>query len=262
VDNERELEVIHHQMERTRASLADKLDTLENQVLGTVKDATSAVADTVQDATSAVTHTVEDVKSAVGSVTDSIQDTVQSVKDTVKETFDLHEHFRRHPWAMMGGSVAAGFFAGWMLGPPSRREETPARAIPPPMPRESYQSLPPSEPVASTNGSAGIPAILEKLKGMAVGSIMGVLRKMVLDVAPENFKADLTRLVDDVTTKLGGKPVQDSEEESGEEQRPSSEGVTNGRHKQPEDEQPAASGAESPRNAGKQDRRRTAQGRR
>lgn len=259
MDNERELEVIHHQMERTRASLADKLDTLENQVLGTVKDATSAVADTVQDATSAVTHTVEDVKSAVGSVTDSIQDTVQSVKETVKETFDLREHFRRHPWAMMGGSVATGFLAGWLLGPPPRREEAPAPAF---TPREPYQSLPPREQAASTNGSAGGSEILQKLRGMAVGTLMGFLRKMVLDVAPENFKADLTSLVDDMTTRLGGKPVHDSEQESGEEQRPSSEGGSNGKRKQAEDERLAAAGGESPGNAGKPDRRRTTPGRR
>jgi len=231
VDNERELEVIHHQMERTRASLADKLDTLENQVVGTVKDATSAVANTVQDATSAVAHTVEDVKSAVGSVTGSIQETVQSVKETVKETFDLREHFRRHPWASMGGSVGAGFLAGWLLGPP-RREEASAPAF---TPRESYQSLPPREQAASTNDSAGGSEILQKLRGMAVGTLMGFLRKMVLDVAPENFKADLTSLVDDMTTKLGGKPVHDSEQESGEEQRPSSEEGSNGKRKQAED---------------------------
>jgi len=104
VDNE--LEVIHHEMEETRASLADKLDTLENEVLGTVHNATAAVA-----------HTVEDVKSVVGTVTDSIQDTVESVK----EAFNLSEQVRRHPWAMLGGAAAAGFLGGWLLGP-SRRE--------------------------------------------------------------------------------------------------------------------------------------------
>jgi len=260
VDNERELEVIHHQMERTRASLADKLDTLENQVLGTVQDATSAVANTVHDATSAVTHTVEDVKSAVGSVTDSIQETVQSVKETVKETFDLHEHFRRHPWAMMGGSMTAGFLAGWMLSPSPRREEAPAPLSPPLQP---YQSLPPREQAASTNGAAGGPDILQKLKGMAVGTLMGVLRKMVLDIAPENLKADLTSFVDDVTVKLGGKPAGDSNQESGEEQRPSSEGDSNGKRKQAEDERRGTTaGGESPGNAGKHDRRRTTPGRR
>jgi len=261
VDNERELEVIHHQMERTRASLADKLDTLENQVVGTVKDATTAVANTVEDATSAVTHTVEDVKSAVGCVTDSIQETVQSVKETVKETFDLHEHFRRHPWVMMGGSVATGFLAGWMLSPTPRREEAPAPSFSPPL--EPYQSLPPRERAASTNGSAGGPAILQKLKEMAVGTLMGFVRNMVLDVAPENLKADLTSLVDDFTTKLGGKPVHDSEQESGEAQRPSEEGGSNGKRKQAETERRAAAPeGESAATAGKPDRRRTTPGRR
>jgi ElaB/YqjD/DUF883 family membrane-anchored ribosome-binding protein len=258
VDNERELEVIHHQMERTRASLADKLDTLENQVLGTVQDATSAVAHTVQDATSAVTNTVEDVKSAVGTVTGSIQETVQSVKETVKETFDLREHFRRHPWVMMGGSMSVGFLAGWMLSPPPRRREAPEPSSPP---LQSYQSLPPREQAVSTNGAAGGPEILQKLKSMAVGTLMGVLRKMVLDVAPDNLKADLTSLVDDVTVKLGGKPASEADQQAGEEQRPSEEGAANGKRKQAESERRATAEGDRPGNTGKGDRRRSIPGR-
>jgi len=191
-----ELEVIRHQMEGTRASLADKLDTLENQVLGTVHDATAAVA-----------HTVEDVKSVVGTVTESIQETVENVK----ETFNLSEHVRHHPWGMLGGAVAAGFLGGWLIGPSRREEETAAA------PRQPFTG---PAPAASISEKEAEPASekssllepLESLKGVALGALMGVLREMVTDCLPASMKADVVSAVDDFTTRLGGKPVPISEE--------------------------------------------------
>ena len=57
-------EVIRQQMEDTRASLSEKLESLEQQVVGTVHDARDAVADTVQ---------------------------------SVKDAFDIKLQTRRHP---------------------------------------------------------------------------------------------------------------------------------------------------------------------
>jgi len=119
VDNE--LEVIRHQMEEKRASLADKLEALESQVL-----------ETVHGATAEVSHIVEEVKSTVDTVTDGVQETVETVKETltegvqetvatVKETLNVNDHIRRNPWLAMGGAVAAGIAAGYFLGPHSRR---------------------------------------------------------------------------------------------------------------------------------------------
>src|SRR5438552_13806212 len=86
-------EVIKHQMLETRASLAEKLETLEQQVVGTVHNATSAVTDTV------------------ASVKGAVQDTVEAVKDT----FDLPRQVREHPWIMLGGSIALGYTGGCLL---------------------------------------------------------------------------------------------------------------------------------------------------
>src|SRR5262249_38838293 len=83
-------EVIRQQMEETRAALSEKLETLEQQVVGTVKDARAAVTDTVETVKGAVHDTVE----------------------TVKETFDVSRQVERHPWAMLGGSIALGFLGG------------------------------------------------------------------------------------------------------------------------------------------------------
>jgi len=186
-------------MEGTRASLADKLDTLENQVLGSVHEATDAVA-----------HTVEDVKSAVGSVTDTVQETVQSVK----EAFNLSEHVRQHPWMSLGGAVATGFLGGYLLGPSRSQEKAePAARVPPP----------PAPSPAASSGEENEGGILETIKGLAIGTLMNLVREVVSESLPENLKPDVLKLVDNVTTRLGGQPFRSKEEtESGdEEQSPS-----------------------------------------
>jgi len=245
VDNE--LEVIHHQMEKTRASLADKLDTLENDVLGTVHSATSAVA-----------HTVEDVKSAVGTVTESLQETVQSVK----ETFNLNEHVRRHPWVMLGGAVTVGFLGGMMLGR-SRRKKAERSVAPSPEPPVSTWR---EQAAPAAGAAAGASDILQRLKGLAVGTLMNVVHHMIADLVPENIKSDVSSLMDDITVRLGGKPLRDSTgADSHNEATPSfSEGESgDGKRNQGEVARPLGTAqGESQEPVGKPDRRRASGGRR
>jgi len=101
---EQDASVIQKDIEETRESLVDKIEALEQRVTGTVEEARSAVEETITSARSAVTDTVEAVKSTV-------TDTVESVK----ETFDLHRQVDRHPFLMVGGSVAAGFLTGRLV---------------------------------------------------------------------------------------------------------------------------------------------------
>jgi len=202
-------------MEGTRASLAEKLDTLENEVLGTVHNATAAVA-----------NTVEDVKSVVGSVTESIEGTVESVK----EAFNLSEQVRRHPWAMLGGAAAAGFLGGWLIGP-SRREREIADIngswrVPSPPPPPPVVEKPPEPPAESGSGFAPVDA----LKGIALSVLMGVVREMVTGAVPETLKTDVENVLDDFTTKLGAKPLHSAAETKSEEEvKPTSESRGNGK---------------------------------
>jgi len=207
VDNE--LEVIQSRMEETRASLADKLEALENQVLGTVSDATSAVA-----------NTVEDVKSVVGSVTDSVQETVESVKDT----FNLRKQFEKHPWLLLGGSVAVGYVGGCLLSSSSRSTNghtaQPAAELPTAASPSFLHRQPQTAPIPAAPASqpASQPAeepgafheALHRLRGLAVGSLMGVVRQMLTTTLPEALTDDVSHLVDDFTTSLGGKPIRGS----------------------------------------------------
>src|SRR5262249_12539708 len=93
-----ETEHIHQQMMETPTALTEKLESLENQVFGSVHEATRAVSQTVASVKEAVQETV-------GSLKESVQETVHSVKESV----NIKRQVDRHPWVMMAGSVALGY---------------------------------------------------------------------------------------------------------------------------------------------------------
>jgi ElaB/YqjD/DUF883 family membrane-anchored ribosome-binding protein len=202
MDNEPE-EMIKHQMLETRASLAEKLETLEQQVVGTVQTATNAV---------------ETVKS-------SVQGTVEAVKDT----FDLPRQVRAHPWVMVGGSVALGYVSGRLLGRPRHATDRRFREVAPSLSTlaahpsgERDGGLAYREATASTGAAASRSADhgllgelgesfkteITKLKGLALGTMLGILRDMVTNSAPPQLGPDLAQVIDSVTVKLGGKPIE------------------------------------------------------
>src|SRR5262249_33716854 len=136
------------------ASLAEKLETLEQQVVGTVQNATSAVSDSVECVKDAVQETVDRAKT-------SVYDTVEAVKDT----FDVTRQVREHPWLMMGGSVALGFASGYLL---NRAGSTVNRTHPGRVP--SLSTLVPHTGGPERDGGAGQPHSREALAPMAVPS--------------------------------------------------------------------------------------------
>jgi ElaB/YqjD/DUF883 family membrane-anchored ribosome-binding protein len=207
MDNESEPEVIRKQMEVQRAALADKLETLETRIVATVDDAREAVAETVETVRESVKDSVETVK-----------DTVHSSAQAVKDTFDLQRQVERHPWPMFGGAVAVGFAAGWALSQAAassdRRAPAFARVPPPPV----YRSEPPPAPRAPAPAAAAgsswaeqcfqlFRPELEKVKGLVIGSVLGVVREMVTEPLPAEMRPKVSEILDNVTTKLGGAPV-------------------------------------------------------
>jgi len=198
-------EVIRHQMEETRASLSNKLEQLEQQVLETVHGAKNAVHETVDDVKEAVHDTAE----------------------AVKETFDIAHQMQKHPWAIFGGSIALGFLGAKLL---ERSDPDPSRsgdwhAPPPwyhaPQPgRETNGELHPGANGAtptSDNGAADSGMLssltsqfgpeLQRLKGMALGAAMGVVRDLLAGSIPDPLKPQVAEVMDSITVKLGGAPV-------------------------------------------------------
>jgi phage-related protein len=245
MDNE--TEVIREKMEGARTDLSDKLEQLEKQVMDTVQGATSAVADSVQNATSTVTDTIQSVRDVVDSVKDSVQGTVDSVKDSVqgtvdsvketmadtvegvKQTFDLHRQVDNHPYLMVGGAVVVGFVAGRMLTPQTARVMgRAAERFGPTVERFAQSAASNFGTAASTVGSTaasvgGAAATaggwmgaletmfgpeIDKVKEMAIGTLLGVVRDMAVKAAPEKMAPQVREIIDGITTKLGGKPVE------------------------------------------------------
>lgn len=223
---DKELDVIRNQMEQTRSSLADKLEALENQVRGTVEDATSAV-----------TNTVETVQETVENVKEGVQEAVGSVVDTVKDTFNVRKHVENHPWLALGCSVATGFVAGrWILG--SHAEPSvQTQPIPQPQLEPFVQTFPPREEQraapsysnghsAHPNGHAAVqqeeeaaeeqgPSPLQEglqlIKGLALGSVMSMVRDLVHRVAPQSAAGELDQFVNHLTDRIGGKRLWENE---------------------------------------------------
>lgn len=204
MDNESE--VIRHQMEETRASLADKLETLEREV-----------TETVSEAKAAVTGTVESVKEAVQGTVESVKESVSGTVETVKETFDLPRQVERHPWAMVGASVAAGYLAGYLLSRgrphgPAAGWRGPSWSSSQAAGLERLRSEEPPAPPARPGGALGglghlFGDELEKLKGLAIGMALGAIRDAVTSSMPPEVGPRIAEVMNDVTTKLGGQTM-------------------------------------------------------
>lgn len=229
---ENEPEVIRKEMQDTRTSLQEKLEALSQQVTGTVHDARAAMMETVDTFRGVVTDTVSTVKDqvtgTVSSVKEQFTSTVDGAKeqftgamDGVKQSFDIEHHVVTHPLAMVGGAVALGYIGGMVL---NRIGSSPhARALPMPAesprssgrstsaPQSAYQ---PSTAMTAPEGSA-LPGFMRsfepeitKLKSVAIGALFGVLRDLVQQKLPPNLNEPVMRVVDDLTTKMGGEPVE------------------------------------------------------
>jgi ElaB/YqjD/DUF883 family membrane-anchored ribosome-binding protein len=196
---DQEPDVIRQQIDETRSSLTEKLETLEGQVRGTVQEARSTVEETIQN------------------VKDSVHETVA----TVKRTFDLNYQVRQHPWAMFGGSVVAGYVAGTFLAP--RPGHRPAwsgpthdgHAMRPAGPRDTWSGQTARQDL-SGQGSSGsgwaswfmnqFHDEIEQAKGLAVGAAVGLVRDIIKQSVPQ-LGPQIEQLMNNVTSKLGGQPI-------------------------------------------------------
>jgi len=201
--------VIRDEMEQTRASLADKLGALENQV-----------RETVSDATDAVHSTVEGVKDVVGTVSETFE--------SVTEQLSVTKQVENYPWVMFGAAVATGFVASQLL---DRATSAAAKAVTAPLPTPApVPSAQPAYQAPKPKGESFLGSLesgaMHALEGMlpdvkqvmgtvttgvgslAVGTVMSVIRELAAGHLPDQWKGEVTKLVDQVTEQLGGKRLQ------------------------------------------------------
>lgn len=187
-------ETIRHRIDETRSSITEKLEALEEQVIGTVQDARETVEDTIHHAKETVQETIENVRS-------SVEGTMQSVQ----RTFDMKYQVEQHPWPMMGVSFLAGA-AGAVLYDNLRGRSGSDFAYRPPELRSEHV---PQQAALQPDGPGWKDTFreeIDKVKGVAVGYLMALAR----DWAKLNFP-DLAPQIDDfmhgATEKLGGSPI-------------------------------------------------------
>ena len=209
-------EAIRADMEDTRTALTEKLEVLENQVIGTVQDARSAVSDTVETLKDTVSSVKETVSDTVCAVKESVKDGVATVKDWL----DVRAQVDRHPWLMTGGAIVAGYVVGAVC---DRFMEGEATALPP----ASEGGAPETHRIgngrrhtamrakrhhedASGSWLAGFAPELTKLKVLALGTLLGTAREMVMRAVPPELGQKLGDIVDNITDKLGGEKLSSS----------------------------------------------------
>lgn len=197
---EQNTDEMRQEIDCTRSAMADKLEALEDRVMGTVQDAQETVEDSMQMA----------------------RDTVA----TVKRNFDIRYQVEQHPWAMVGGGFLVGLALGSLLLRARRRsqqatnqlagnETSPADNLSCSIAEQhgndlapAAAALPPQSTSACRPGFFGqFHEEIAKVKGMALGYVMGLARDSLKDAAPQ-LAAQISDVMNSVTTKLGGKPVQ------------------------------------------------------
>lgn len=202
-------EVIRQQVEETKLQLVEKLDTLEQHV-----------ADTVQSAGSAVNSTVETVQETVESVTGAVHDTVKSIGSAL----DVGAHVRAHPWLVVGGAAALGFFM-------ARRLARPPKSVPVTVtewPQENLGERAQPEVVAAAVKAAyesglRVNSPWRQLQLMAVGAATGLVQDVTSRAANE-----IWRQVSDRFGLAGGDAAQPPEasQDKGQLQIHSSDGAS------------------------------------
>lgn len=209
-----EPEVIRQQMCETRTALAEKLETLEQHVVGTVNDAQTAV-----------TETVDNVKEAVHETVGAIKESVQESVDTVRQAFDLQRQVDSHPWLCVGSSVAFGYLCGRLMGQGpvyvssptpyklamaqgngSRDHASMRETAPEPSRKSEFRTEKPSwlHAIADQFSSE-----IDKVKSLAIGVGVGVVRDMITQSAPPQIRQELCDVMNRVTSKLGGAPIRE-----------------------------------------------------
>jgi ElaB/YqjD/DUF883 family membrane-anchored ribosome-binding protein len=184
-------EEIRQEIDETRSSIASKLEALEEQVVGTVQNAKESVEETIN----------------------TVKETVQETVSTVKETFDLRLQVERHPWPVMGGSLAAGLITGVLLGEVRHRRQMPMdRLVSDGEPMtESYRAEPPTRFVEEPREPGLFDRFqgeITQLKGLALGMLFGMVRDVIKEnVSAPEVAAKIGEVMDNITAKLGGQPV-------------------------------------------------------
>ena len=186
MDHDETPELVEARMLATRASLTDKVAALEQQVMGTLHNATSAV-----------NETVDSVRSVISSAPTTVKDVVHDSLDAVKQSLDIREKVRENPWVAVGSAAAVGFLAGLVVFR-DRRPATMAAAY---HPAASAPAQPqsPREPGLFDELFARVTGELRKVAEEAIRTASESLRSTVSENVPKFVEKIADRVTGDTT---------------------------------------------------------------
>jgi len=212
-------ESIMKDMEVTRSALTEKLEALESQVL----DKTKPVAEAVERVSEAAAGIAEDVKDTVHGVKDTVHEVKESLTETVEtvtSAFNLRQHAERNPWAAFSFAAAAGCILGTVVGRGGKRASRRSISSSAPRPKHGKGGgngwAQRAEPIRQTEPAGPAPQEslfadeLRRLKGLAIGALMGVVRDLAKRVLPDALSAKVSEEVDSLTSRLGAEPIRGS----------------------------------------------------
>jgi len=232
-------------MEETRSSLSEKLEALESQVAEKVQP----VAEAVERVSEAAANIVEDVKETVHEVTDKVEETVKAVS----AAFDFREQFARRPWLALGVAATTGCLLGTLVG--GRSSSAQVSSTPSSPPRHKHgkgggngwhraESQAKADHGGETETQSGLfTEELQKLKGLAISSLMSVIRELAKRGLPEPIGCRVADEIDGLTSRLGAEPIRGAvlgEDSANQEES----------EKNPERKQPTTSGTGKKSDAG------------
>ena len=174
---------MRQEIDNTRSAMANKLEALENKMIDTVQSANHAVQESIQSA----------------------KETVASVK----ETFDIEHQVQQRPWTMVGGCFLAGLALTCLIprgrpqsskAPGGPAEKTNGAAATPPSPAQP-------EPARRPGVLEPFQEEIDKVKGIAIGYVMGLVRDSIKESVPQ-LAPKIDDLMNGLTTKLGGEPIE------------------------------------------------------
>jgi hypothetical protein len=135
------------------------------------------------------------VKSLVTSAPTAVSDTVKQSFAAVRESLDITGCVRRHPWASVGTSAAAGFLLGYLLG--GRRESpNPIAAM---QPAVTPQPSAPREPGFFDELLGQVSREVKRLAQDAIASTSAALK--------QNISTEVPKLIDGAVNRVHSEPV-------------------------------------------------------
>jgi hypothetical protein len=150
---------------------------------------------------SALTDKLEMIEQRVTHRIDGVKEKIQNVK----RTFDLPHQVRQHPWPMFGASVAAGMVLASLTAGPVKRALAAGSpgAASAGNEHDFYAEVP-----SKSRGNGIFAEELRYIQRAAVGTVMSLLRDSVVKAFP-SIAVQADHVIDGLTRKLGGEPVQE-----------------------------------------------------